>query len=112
MSKQRMAIIAKCKSKLLKLKKQYEKTITSKTSYSNEHEIIDKATQEQYFHQSQFFRHRFKNILPEINLALQRIQQGDYGLCEVSGGEIEDKRLLAIPWTRVSIKALNYQSTP
>lgn len=40
----------------------------------------------------------------EIDLALQRIDDGSYGICEVTGEQIEEKRLLAIPWTRVSLR--------
>ncbi|NPA38765.1 MAG: TraR/DksA family transcriptional regulator, partial [Candidatus Nanohaloarchaeota archaeon] len=38
-------------------------------------------------------------ILREIDKALERIEEGTYGYCEVCGKPIEEKRLEAIPWT-------------
>ena len=42
-------------------------------------------------------------ILKEINLALQRIEDGSYGYCEESGEPIEQKRLEKQPWARLSL---------
>ena len=43
--------------------------------------------------------------LYEVDAALQRIDDGTYGICEVTGQLIPWKRLEAIPWTRFSIEA-------
>ncbi len=43
--------------------------------------------------------------LREIEEALQRIQDGEYGICEITGEEIAIDRLRAIPTARLSIKA-------
>ena len=43
--------------------------------------------------------------LREIAEALQRIEDGTYGICEVSGGEINAERLRAVPTARLSIEA-------
>ena len=40
----------------------------------------------------------------EIEFALARIEQGTYGICEETEEPIEVERLLAIPWTRLSIE--------
>jgi RNA polymerase-binding transcription factor DksA len=45
-----------------------------------------------------------KKILTEIDLALQRIEDGTYGICEGLGIPIEMPRLEAIPWTRFSLE--------
>jgi len=42
------------------------------------------------------------DALYEIELALNRIASGTYGVCELSGEPIEAERLKAIPWTRFS----------
>jgi len=39
----------------------------------------------------------------EIDKALQRIENGTYGVCEISGGPIGKSRLKAIPWARLCI---------
>jgi len=38
-------------------------------------------------------------LLREIDKALDRIEEGTYGYCEVCGKPIEEKRLEAVPWT-------------
>ncbi len=40
----------------------------------------------------------------EIEGALGRIEKGLYGVCEETEEIIEAERLLAIPWTRLSIE--------
>ena len=47
---------------------------------------------------------RFQQQLEEIEKALARIEEGCYGVCEVTGEEIEPERLKAIPWTSCSIE--------
>jgi len=43
--------------------------------------------------------------LYEIDAALERIDDGTYGICELTGQLIPWKRLEAIPWTRFSLEA-------
>lgn len=45
-----------------------------------------------------------KKILAEIQQALKRIDEGEYGICEGLGNPIEKRRLEAIPWTRYSLE--------
>lgn len=40
-------------------------------------------------------------ILRDIDYALERIRQGDYGICEGCGDEVPRERLLAVPWARL-----------
>lgn len=56
--------------------------------------------------ESQFLRlnERFRKQLMEIEMALHRIENGSYGVCDETEELIEDERLLAIPWTRLSIE--------
>jgi RNA polymerase-binding transcription factor DksA len=39
-----------------------------------------------------------RQLLGEVEAALARFRQGDYGRCEVCGGEIGAARLEAVPW--------------
>jgi RNA polymerase-binding transcription factor DksA len=41
----------------------------------------------------------------EINAALKRIEDGTYGICELTGQRIPWPRLEAIPWTRFTLEA-------
>ena len=47
---------------------------------------------------------RLRKQLMEIESALGRIEKGLYGVCEETEEQIEADRLLAIPWTRLSIE--------
>jgi RNA polymerase-binding transcription factor DksA len=41
----------------------------------------------------------------EIEEALKRIEKNTYGICELTGKAIPQKRLEAIPWTRFTVQA-------
>lgn len=47
---------------------------------------------------------RLRKQLMEIEMALSRIESGTFGYCEETEEPIESDRLLAIPWTRLSIE--------
>ena len=47
---------------------------------------------------------RLRQQLVEIEMALARIESGGFGVCEETEEPIEVDRLLAIPWTRLSIE--------
>lgn len=46
-----------------------------------------------------------QQLLNDIDVALKRIEDGSYGVCEIYGTPIPRKRLLAMPYTRLSMKA-------
>jgi RNA polymerase-binding protein DksA len=46
-----------------------------------------------------------QNALYQIDQALDRIRNGTYGTCELTGKPIEQARLDAVPWARFSLKA-------
>lgn len=45
-----------------------------------------------------------RKLLAEIDAALQRIENGTYGICEGSGKPIPMERLKAIPWARYCVE--------
>lgn len=45
------------------------------------------------------------DVLQQIDAALQRIAEGTYGTCEITGAPIPPARLAAIPWTRYTAAA-------
>jgi len=47
----------------------------------------------------------YQEMLDEVNQALARIENGSYGVCELTGKPIGRDRLQAIPWTRFSVAA-------
>lgn len=54
---------------------------------------------------------RLRKQLVEIEMALARIETGSYGVCEETEEPIETERLLAIPWTRLSIEGAEIRET-
>ena len=43
-------------------------------------------------------------LLQQVQAALQRIENGSYGKCQVDGRPIEEKRLKQIPWAIYCLK--------
>lgn len=46
-----------------------------------------------------------QDVVYEIDEALQRVEDGTYGVCEMSGDLIEKERLQVIPYARYSVTA-------
>lgn len=98
-----------CKQKLLLMK--YE-LINQIKSMKNDFNLVDKsrgdesdlASAHQEEHHFLVKQNRLKQQLLEIESALSRIEQGTYGVCEMTEEAIEVERLIALPWTRFSIE--------
>ncbi|MCY8934523.1 TraR/DksA family transcriptional regulator [Bacillus atrophaeus] len=46
-----------------------------------------------------------RELLDEVNSALQKIKDGTYGICEATGEEIPYERLDAVPYARMTVEA-------
>ena len=57
------------------------------------------------------FHQNVRTQLFEIENALLRIHKGNYGICEETEEPIEEERLLAIPWTRLSVEGAEIRET-
>jgi DnaK suppressor protein len=44
-------------------------------------------------------------LLRQIDRALEKIEEGTYGVCDISGDEIPIKRLEAVPYATMTVKA-------
>jgi DnaK suppressor protein len=104
-----MDLISICKQKLLKMRT--DLINRSKQAAEDFNEIdkssgdeIDQSSAHQEEHNFLVNQNRLKEQLLEIDFALSRIEQGTYGICEETDEKIEAERLLAIPWTRLSIE--------
>ena len=102
------AIIAQCKQKLLESKAEILNRFSQmKAEIVVEETIGDEADQSSRSIAEQsnlLMNSRLRHQLLEIEGALDRIEQGTYGVCEETEEAIEPQRLLAIPWTRLSIE--------
>jgi DnaK suppressor protein len=65
---------------------------------------IDQTVQQLEEHTFLVNQDRLRLQLIEIEMALSRIENGTYGICEETDEPIEIDRLLAVPWTRLSIE--------
>jgi RNA polymerase-binding transcription factor DksA len=68
---------------------------------ADENEVADKLEE---FESNTSLVTQLENQLTEVKAALERVEAGKYGLCEVCGKPIEKERLEASPSARVSIK--------
>ena len=48
-----------------------------------------------------------RKLISEIDQALERIEEGTYGICQVNGEPIPKPRLEAIPWARCCVSCAN-----
>ncbi len=65
----------------------------------------DRATQESEFSLELRTRDRERKLLKKIEQAITRLDEGEYGYCEETGGEIGLKRLEARPVATLSVEA-------
>ncbi|MEW6386522.1 MAG: RNA polymerase-binding protein DksA [Thermodesulfobacteriota bacterium] len=64
----------------------------------------DRATLETDRNFTLRIRDRERKLILKIREALERIEDGTYGTCEICGGEINEKRLIARPVTTMCIE--------
>jgi DnaK suppressor protein len=64
----------------------------------------DQNVRAMHEHEWLSFQNRLRAQLLEVESALSRIESGIFGVCEETELPIETNRLLAIPWTRLSIE--------
>ncbi len=66
--------------------------------------MADQGTDTMDREQQYFFASREGNLLYHLNLALERIERGEYGICVQCGKEISPERLEAVPHARLCIE--------
>jgi DnaK suppressor protein len=54
---------------------------------------------------------RERQMLDEIERALGRISEGQYGICESCGDDIPERRLRALPWARLCLSCAERHQT-
>lgn len=65
---------------------------------------VDRGTREEYNFEQFSFQDHEDSVLKEVQAALKRIEEGNYGYCEETGQEIGVKRLQAIPYARYCVE--------
>lgn len=102
-------IVDKCKRKLLETKmdllnrvKETEKILRELNDKSGDE--ADQSAQLTAENEVLSNQERIRFQLIEIDVALSKLDRGTYGICEETEEPIEPQRLLALPWTRLSIE--------
>ncbi|MFN3406415.1 MAG: RNA polymerase-binding protein DksA [Caldimicrobium sp.] len=72
-------------------------------------DAIDQASREINLTLGLRLRDREQKLLKKIEKALQKIEEGTYGICEACGAEIDEKRLLARPEATLCIECKRTQ---
>ncbi len=101
-------IILTCKSKLIELRasllnqfQTYRHDFQTRETGGDEvDQSINILTETQLLASGQ----RIRGLIFEVEDALGRIEKNQYGICEETQEPIEVARLLALPWTRVSLE--------
>lgn len=105
--KSRKKLYEQCEAELLRLKSEcVEGLLAIKDSLNStiagDAGDMSQAIEER--HTATVKKDKYERQLREIEAALKRLEGDDYGICEETGEEIEEKRLLAVPWTRFSVE--------
>ncbi|MCC7440483.1 MAG: TraR/DksA family transcriptional regulator [Bdellovibrionales bacterium] len=106
MSKMREKLFDECKRKLLKCRQDVLgnlRALSPSLSVEISGDEADMAAALETQNTSLVQRERMLKDLAEIDAALKRLDDGTYGTCEETEEPIEDERLRAIPWTRLSL---------
>ncbi len=74
------------------------------TDSADENEVADKFEE---LEENEILLTKLEPQYKEVTDALERIEKGTYGICEISGDVIERDRLEANPSARTSIKHMN-----
>lgn len=107
MSQKRKKLYEDCKVKLLKFREETLNGLKALNPSLATEMVGDEADlASAHISQTQALNQRDKLLakIKEIDESLERLENGTYGICEETGEEIEEKRLMAIPWTRLSLE--------
>lgn len=87
------------------LLRESDETLSHLTEYENSSEPMDRANAESDRALELRARDRSRKLIGKIDAALERINTGDYGYCDVTGEEISLKRLMARPIATMTLEA-------
>ena len=107
MSQSRDKLYQDCKIKLLRIRQETLNGLTALNPSLSTEMVGDEADLAQaHISQTQALNQRDKLLskIKDIDEALSRVENGTYGICEETGEDIEEKRLIALPWTKLSLE--------
>ncbi|MDP3962451.1 MAG: TraR/DksA C4-type zinc finger protein [bacterium] len=77
---------------------------TMEVDTADENEVADKLEE---LEENELILGQLEKQLNEVKAALERIENDTFGICEISGGPIENDRLEANPSARTCVKHMN-----
>ncbi len=107
MGQNRQKLFDECRVKLLKVREESLNGLKALNPSLSTEMVGDEADlASAHISQTQALNQRDKFLakIKEIDEALGRLENGSFGICEETDDPIEEKRLLAIPWTRLSLE--------
>ena len=112
MDESRKKLYQECRNLLLNKKEEIVNGLRALDPLLSQHVGGDEADMAQTFveqNSSLVQRDRMNRLLREVEIALQKIDEGSYGTCEETEEPIEAERLKAMPWTRFSLEGAEYK---
>lgn len=86
--------------------KELEATLTEEDNDDQDSpDEVDRSSYEEEMQRTQLVLDGKSQLLFEVQEALRRMEEGTYGVCEETEEPIGNKRLMAQPWTRLSLEA-------
>ncbi len=82
-----------------------ENELTDDDSEQSAPDEVDRSSHEEQVQRSQIVLDQKKTLRFEVYEAIKRVNDGSYGVCEETEEPIGYKRLMAQPWTRLSLEA-------
>ncbi len=107
MGSKRQKLYDECRVKLLRVREETMNGLKALNPSLSTEMVGDEADlASAHISQTQALNQRDKLLakIKEIDEALGRMENGSYGTCEETDELIEEKRLLALPWTRLSLE--------
>ncbi|CCK81359.1 TraR/DksA family transcriptional regulator [Desulfobacula toluolica] len=77
-----------------------------KTTGSAHPDILDRSNSLVDIEQQLWVQERNTSLVKQIDAALRRIEDGSFGYCQITGDKIGLRRLEALPFTNLSVQAL------
>ena len=96
---------------LLQMRKELLKDVAKSIKEESNHlrfdvgDFYDHASEDRQRELALTLSNRERDKLMHIEQALKRIEEGSYGICEVTGEKIGEARLRALPFTTLSVEA-------
>ena len=105
------AFLNEMQGMLLEMRKELLEDVSRSVKEESDHlrfdvgDFYDHASEDRQRELALTLSNREREKLLQIDQALKRIEEGTYGICEVTGEKIGEERLRVLPFTTLSVEA-------